>query len=115
MLEKQLNDRVGYRCRKHRVRVLRIQRAAAGGAGFITPAAKGFPDLLVVTAGRIMYRELKRELGRLSPEQEDWRDAIRRAGGDWDVWRPSDLRSGRIEAEIMGTEVLRTAGTILSE
>jgi len=99
MTEAKLNDRVGYRARKHGVKMLRIQRALAAGA-WMTPAAKGFPDLLVVTPTRILYRELKRELGKLSPEQEAWRDRIRRAGGDWDVWRPSDLRAGRIEVEL---------------
>lgn len=94
MTEAQLNSRVLYRAKKHGWKVLRIQRALAGGA-WMTPAAKGFPDLLLV-GPRMLYRELKRELGRLSEEQETWREAILAAGGDWAVWRPSDLRTGEI-------------------
>jgi hypothetical protein len=102
MTEKQLNDRVQYRAKKHGWRVLRLQRGLAGGA-WRTPATKGFPDLLMVGA-RLLFRELKRELGHLTPEQEEWRDVLQAAGADWGLWRPSDLRSGAIEAELRQQE-----------
>lgn len=59
----------------------------------------GFPDLVLVSA-RIAYRELKSDEGILRPEQREWRDALRAAGADWDIWRPRDLTSGRIRSEL---------------
>lgn len=100
MLEAQLNSRVMYRARKHGVKVLRLQRAMAGGS-WRTPATKGFPDLTFF-GRRVMYRELKRELGKLDEEQREWGILLKSAGCDYAVWRPSDLRSGLIEAEIQG-------------
>lgn len=60
----------------------------------------GFPDWVLCGAGRILFRELKTEHGTLSPDQIAWRYSIIAAGGDWSVWRPSDLAEGRIETQI---------------
>jgi hypothetical protein len=51
----------------------------------------GYPDLVLVHSGRllVLFVELKTEHGKLSPRQIEWRDAIRAAGGDWRLWRPS--------------------------
>jgi hypothetical protein len=49
----------------------------------------GFPDLVMVGHGRVIYAELKAERGRLSPDQERWRDSLLEAGADWRLWRPS--------------------------
>jgi hypothetical protein len=46
-------------------------------------------------------RELKTEHGKVTPAQENWGDWLRLAGVDWGVWRPADLRSGRIQRELM--------------
>ena len=60
---------------------------------------RGFPDWEIW--GRwVMYRELKSESGVLSPDQRRVGLLIRQAGGDWDVWRPRDLFSGRIQQEL---------------
>lgn len=99
MTEAQLNSRVMYRAKKHGWRVLRLQRAVIAGA-WRTPATRGFPDLLLV-GPRLMFRELKRELGRLDDDQVAWRDSLRAAGADWGLWRPSDLRTGKLEGELM--------------
>lgn len=48
----------------------------------------GFPDLVIAKGGRIKFRELKAEKGRLSPEQHRWGAQL---GASWAVWRPSDL------------------------
>ena len=104
MTEAQLNSRVAYRTKKAGVRVLRMQRALAGGA-WRTPATKGFPDLQIF-GSRIIFRELKRELGKLDEYQVMWRDLIIAAGGDWGLWRPSDLRAGRIALELFSLTVV---------
>lgn len=51
----------------------------------------GFPDLELWAPGRgVLYRELKTDTGRLSPEQHDVLTSLRAAGADVAVWRPSD-------------------------
>jgi hypothetical protein len=54
---------------------------------------KGFPDLVFVGHGMILFRELKAERGKLSADQERWRDLLVGAGCDWRCWRPSDWPS----------------------
>jgi hypothetical protein len=60
----------------------------------------GFPDLLLVGTDGFAFRELKSDNGAMRPEQRQWRDALRAAGADWGLWRPEDLESGRIRAEL---------------
>jgi hypothetical protein len=59
----------------------------------------GFPDL-VITGRRTIYRELKREGEDPTEAQEEWIAALKAAGDDVDVWRPSDFLSGRCEREL---------------
>ena len=49
----------------------------------------GFPDLVMVRE-RVVYAELKKQSGKVSPEQQVWIDALRAAGEEVYVWRPSD-------------------------
>jgi len=59
----------------------------------------GWPDLAI--CGRTMIlRELKRESNEPTPAQLQWGMVLKRAGQDWAVWKPSDLASGRIQAEL---------------
>jgi hypothetical protein len=56
----------------------------------------GFPDIVFVKAndrgvGGIIFAELKTQIGRLDIAQKEWLEEIRLAGGEWYVWRPSDL------------------------
>jgi hypothetical protein len=51
--------------------------------------AAGFPDL-VLARDRIIYAELKREKGKPTRAQREWLDALRAAGGEAYLWRPSD-------------------------
>lgn len=62
----------------------------------------GWPDLVIAGAERgvFLVRELKRQNGRVSPEQAQWLHTLRDLGVDADVWRPADLLSGRIEKEM---------------
>lgn len=72
---------------------------------------KGFPDLVIVGAGGILYRELKTDVGRLRPEQVVWLRTLGRVA-DAGVWRPADLHGGTIEREL---RALRSANIPQSE
>ncbi|MDQ3273527.1 MAG: VRR-NUC domain-containing protein [Actinomycetota bacterium] len=61
---------------------------------------KGFPDLVVVGPGGVLYRELKDETGVVSPDQVEWLVRLVEAGVDAGVWRPTDLVNGRIDHEL---------------
>lgn len=50
----------------------------------------GFPDLVLVR-DRVIFAELKSAAGKVRPEQGAWIDALRDAGADVHLWRPSDL------------------------
>ena len=59
----------------------------------------GLPDWMIV-GRRILYRELKAERGTVTAAQRMVGALITEAGGDWAVWRPSCLLSGRIAKEL---------------
>lgn len=52
----------------------------------------GFPDLVLVHEGRrlTLFRELKKQNGRATPEQKEWLAALTAAGQDAAIWRPLD-------------------------
>jgi hypothetical protein len=60
----------------------------------------GYPDWTIVGIGGVLFRELKTQRGKVSPEQRAWLDALAAANADVDVWRPGDLLSGRIAREL---------------
>lgn len=66
----------------------------------------GWPDSVIV-GRKVIYRELKSEIGRLTPEQAELGQQLKRAGQNWRVWRPSDWLSGQIRNEL--TELADTA------
>ena len=51
--------------------------------------ASGYPDLTCVRE-RVLWAELKRDGGRLSVAQSAWINALRDAGQEAYIWRPSD-------------------------
>lgn len=60
-------------------------------ASHFTPTSiAGWPDL-VLWRDRILYRELKRDGGKLRPEQAEVIASLTAAGADVEVWTPSDL------------------------
>lgn len=65
-------------------------------------SAAGFPDLVLMHERRqvVLFRELKTELGAVSPEQARWLDGLRRAGYDTGVWRPREWLDGTVEREL---------------
>lgn len=66
----------------------------------------GFPDLVLVSErqGRVIYRELKTEKGRLSDPQRVWLRCLKTAGQDAKVWRPMDLLTDVVLHELMNQE-----------
>lgn len=60
-------------------------------------SAAGFPDLVMVRHGRLIFAELKRQQGRVTPKQREWLQRLevvsQLAGGDLvevHEWRPTD-------------------------
>src|SRR5690348_14896111 len=49
----------------------------------------GLPDLILIRGGRLIWRELKTQRGRLRPAQLAFGQRLMRAGQDWECWRPS--------------------------
>lgn len=69
----------------------------------------GFPDLVCCGPDGLLFRELKRETGRVSVAQEKWLAALKGAGQDAAVWRPSQLLSGEIARELAAISGLPVA------
>lgn len=66
------------------------------GVGGMRP---GWPDWTII-GSHVMFRELKSQKGRLSPAQKLVLAHLEAVGADVDVWRPTDLYSGRIATEL---------------
>ena len=60
----------------------------------------GFPDLVIAGANGVLWRELKREAGKLTLPQIQWLDVLAAGGQDAGTWRPGDLLCGRIAREL---------------
>jgi hypothetical protein len=60
----------------------------------------GFPDLVIVGPGGVLFRELKSETGRVSPHQRAWIESLTAAGADAGIWRPADQHEGRVAAQL---------------
>lgn len=54
--------------------------------------AQGWPDLYLVHPKQqlVLYREIKAEHEKLTPQQAEWGAWLTAAGQDWGVWRPSN-------------------------
>lgn len=64
-----------------------------------TKSPAGFPDDVIIGKW-VMFRELKRQNGKLSPYQRQWIEGLTATGADVDIWRPADWFSGRINSEL---------------
>lgn len=62
--------------------------------------AAGWLDLTIAGPGGLVIPELKREKGRLRPEQAVWLEVLEAAGVAAYVWRPSDWVAGAIQNEL---------------
>jgi hypothetical protein len=65
-------------------------RPALTEKGWRTPVQgdKGFPDLVLARNNVVIIAELKVGRGKLTPDQELWRDAL---GEVYRLWRPVDI------------------------
>lgn len=78
-------------------------RAAMTRGRWSTPVSAdgaGFPDLVMVRGGQIIFAELKAAKGRVRTEQTVWLNALLLADGPTVrtyTWRPDDWFAGRIE------------------
>ena len=64
----------------------------------------GFPDLLMVRAGRLLAVELKRESTKPTAAQHGWLAALDGCPGvEVDVWRPAQWHDGAIERALRGS------------
>ena len=52
--------------------------------------ARGFPDLVVARGQQIFFWELKKELGKTTPHQDEWLAKLTEAGMDATVMKPHD-------------------------
>jgi Holliday junction resolvase len=59
------------------------------GGGY-SSVMKGIPDIIVIKAGRFIGIEVKKEKGRLSPEQVEFSRECVRNGGEYVVARSID-------------------------
>lgn len=72
-------------------------------------SSSGFPDLVLVGPGGVIFAELKSAAGKLRPEQTEWRDRLTEAGASWFLWRPADLASGDIARTLAAISTYRKA------
>lgn len=56
----------------------------------------GFADLMVLCDGRVLFLELKSAKGKLSPDQEAFRDAVQAQGHAWALVRSVDDALGTL-------------------
>jgi hypothetical protein len=61
---------------------------------------KGMPDVVLAGRGGLIFAELKSEDGETTPEQDLWIWTLDRAGIRWELWRPIDLTTGIITANM---------------
>lgn len=66
-----------------------------GRNGSIFSMVAGWPDLVFLREGEFFVAELKREIGKTSPEQDEFLRLLRSASVEAYVWRPSDERAVR--------------------
>lgn len=90
--EDDLTERVRELVKAHQALRWHTLRSKGSPAGWV--------DEVIAGSRGLLFRELKRQDGRISPAQHTCMAALRAHGLNVDVWRPSDLLSGRIAAEI---------------
>lgn len=90
-------------------------RPAQTKRGWRTPVeadGAGFPDLVLIRDGRLLFVELKSDTGKISGDQQAWLDALERVAAadlfdhvEVHVWRPADWMTGRVERTLAPANV----------
>lgn len=95
--EKGFQAAVVQLARDHRWRVCEFRKVLVkrpnGSVYWATPFGadgKGFFDLVLCRAPRVVYAELKMPGNDLEPEQRLWADEVRACGGEVYAWWPDD-------------------------
>jgi len=83
------------------IAMCKLLRIACYHPYFSRRSSAGWPDLALCGQSGFLLRELKTERGRLTRDQQEWGARLRNVGVSWDVWRPGDLASGRIQRELL--------------
>ena len=61
---------------------------------------QGFPDLVLAGSAGVIFAELKGFDDVLSSAQKSWKWKLQAGGAHWQLWRPPDWFTGRIEHEL---------------
>lgn len=94
MTERQLEDQLRELIKSYQLKGFHVWQQHA------QRAERGFPDWVIAGPGGHLFRELKREGEKPTPRQEEWLALLAYGGADAGVWRPSDLLSGQMAAEL---------------
>lgn len=64
----------------------------------------GWPDLVLANSARsrVLIRELKTAVGKVSTDQLEWLQVLQLSGINAGVWRPADLTNGHIIKDLRG-------------
>lgn len=103
MSEKELLSSVLDLCSRLRLRAAHFPPLLTPDGRWITSGqgdAKGFPDLVIVGPGGVLFAELKTDTGRVEPAQRMWLDALAAGAARVRVWRVRDWRSGAIARDL---------------
>lgn len=105
MTEAQLQDAVidCARLLGWRVAHFRPARTERGWRTPVSADGKGFPDLVMVRGGRLIFAELKQRGKRPSGEQQAWLDALAMVGDrtvQTFLWTPAHWQDGVVEARL---------------
>lgn len=77
-----------------RVAHFRAARTSMGWRVPVTADGAGWPDLVLVRPPRLIFAELKSEIGTVKPRQLEWLEVLRLLPqAEVFVWRPSDWDS----------------------
>lgn len=63
-------------------------------------SAMGFPDLVLVGRGRVLFVEVKSDTGQLTKQQIEWYAGLLDNGAEAYIWRPEDWKNGTVEKEL---------------
>lgn len=109
MLERELQAAIISLARYRGYLVAHFRPALTQAGKWTTPVqgdGAGFPDLVIVGHGRLIFAELKSTTGRLSDRQRSWLQTLdhTETRAETYVWRPDDWQTGRIDRVLGGAE-----------